>query len=660
VAAESLGGVDWRIFRYVSLFPGRCERELMQVFGLGREELNACLDRLCSSSLVKSESSGFSFLAKRILKPSNEVLRKGLVRSYNLVYSEGAVFKTKIDCIYEFVCGFGCLKVGDVRDIMGISESELSWVLDALSHKGLVEVRGGLVKCLCAMDFKKPKTSGSFGVFTSYPLEKDGVSVGVRICEDSGEYRYFLDYPVFFQPTQAVLDFIYERSSAQDVGCGNLKRALSDEMSATVEEHLGFIDETGRAYMFCELVNELHLGRLDYLLWDRNIEEVRVQTGMPVYVKHSMVPQEWIETNVIVSDSDLGRYARAIAHETHQQIDSSHPIMDAILHTGDRVNVCLPETAGGKTILGIRVFSKKPWNIVRLVKRGTVSSECLALLWLAIQNRMNILVSGETGCGKTSFVNALCIFIPKNDHVVSVEDTREIQLPASFKNFSHLTTKNYGSFGGVSMEALLVNSLRMNPSLIIMGEVRTKGDILALMNATAMGHPMISTIHTRDCESTIKRFADAGVSCDDMRNIHLNIILESVPSEGSKRVGGKRVREVGEYCVSSKGVKVRKTFAYDFLVGALSRISHPECLLDRVKLKTNMGKAEVLADLEGKRKIIEWVCESNVEDLNILSRIIQYYYMNPAPVLKAASADLDIWAMINGEKNESVAVAQDL
>ncbi len=659
------GGCDAdRILDYIALFGNASEGRLMGKFGLKRDVFGEAMGKLSGDGLLEVSDGG-------IFRGRTFSAADGLEVSTRGRYFEGCSrmgclrITTNLDVMCEVVSYFGGLNVSELCSFFGADFGDVSWVCEILSKAGLMRYEDrGERSAAYPVDVDAEAEDPAAIAGESF-LEYDvigGVRLEAEVAERLGEYAYSISYPVFGQATKALMDHVYSVVSAdgrQDGGrldYSSIKKSLGEQIRTLVDGRVSFVDATLRQYMIWELLNEMHLGRVEYLLWDRNIEEIKVQSGRPVYIKHVLVPQDWVETNVVLEEPDLLRYAKAIACETTQQVDASHPMMDAILHTGDRVNVCLPETGGGSTVMDIRVFSKSPWNIVRLVGRGTVDSKVLAFLWLALQSKFNILVSGETGCGKTSFVNALCVFLPRNDHIVSVEDTRELRLPTSFRNWSHLTTKNSSGQGLVTMDDLLINSLRMSPSFLIMGEVRSKRDIEALMRATAMGHPVLSTIHTRDCDTTVKRFVDAGVGHNDLVNIHLNVILESVAVGGGAKTA-RRVREVGEYVVSGGGIDVNRIYSLDMGSGGLESVGEPKLYFDRVKWKTNMSPHKVHADLDGKRRIIDWLVRQGVEDLNVLSRIVHLYYQRPECVLKAASVDFDIWEVLGDRRPGKKAVA---
>jgi archaeal flagellar protein FlaI len=656
---------DGRVFEYVSLIWGGRRRELMEMFDLDNRQVDDIIGPLCRCGMLRATKSGWLGLnGERFSVPDSAAVRQVREKYAPSASVEDGLmsYRTKIDVLAELVESFSPLPLAKAAACLGAPAEKLLYVAETLHENRVLAMKHMGVKSLLIRNGGIAQDSsvtvgGSCREVSRYQVAKDGVSLEAILADVGGERRYMLRHPRFRRPTVAVLDRIYEMASP-GLEWGEMKspkdfeavkERLRTNLKATIDERLPFVDEDVRKVMLVELVNRMHLGRLEYLLRDPHVEEIKAQSGRNVYIKHVGCQQEWVETNVRVSADELGRYAGTIARETAQQVDSSHPLLDAILYTGDRVNVSLPETAGGAHVMEIRVFSKKPWNFVRLIRRGTVDAEVMAFLWLAIQYRLNILVSGETGSGKTSFLNALSLFLPKNDHIVSVEDTRELQLPEFFGNWSHLTVRRAGGESDVTMSRLLINALRMNPSFIIMGEVRYPQDIEALMRATAMGHPVMSTIHTRDCTTTVKRFQDAGISHNDMSNIHLNVILEAVRSKEEPLQSRRRVKEVGEYLLSPQGIAVNRIYRIDLGLDRILAQNEPAGYYQRIMDRVNMDAPEIRENIRQKAQIIRWLVGLGVEDIDVLGRVIQLYYRNPAAVVRAARENSVEEALLKNE-----------
>ncbi len=570
------------------------------------------------------------------------------------------VSETPVDVMVRMVSEFSPIGVKHLSKYLKIDPDIVLDIAKILDDKGLVNLQhkganSTLSKVIRDVKQRKKEVQRQDEKEEdSYKLMVGEVSLDVVVKRHRGDYRYYLCIPEFNEATWAVMEDIFDKASPALDGemksfqdFERLRGGLTARIRELLDRFFPTTDEDTKGLMFNKLSNELHMGTLEYLLNDPHIEEIKAQSKSPVFIKHVKYRQEWIETNLLVSDSSLYKYTKAIARETRQQVDSSHPLMNAILHTGDRVNVSLPETTGGKIIIEIRVFSKSPWNIIRLVKRGTVSAEVLAFLWLAMQNKMNILISGETGSGKTSFLNSLCIFLPKNDHVISIEDTREIKLPSFFKNWSHMTTHAGDGREKIDMSQLIVNALRMDPSVIIIGEVRSKKDIESLMTSTAMGHPILSTIHTRDCSTTIKRFQDAGVPANDINNIHLNVILEAIRTKENPTQSKRRVKEIGEYYLSAGKTEPNRIYRLDMNTDEINMINQPLNYHQRIMDKINLTKTEIKNDLAKKKQVIDWLVNQGVEDIDIIGEIIQVYYYDPERVVKAAYENKAIEDVLN-------------
>jgi flagellar protein FlaI len=192
------------------------------------------------------------------------------------------------------------------------------------------------------------------------------------------------------------------------------------------------------------------------------------------------------------------------------------------------VNAILyPISTKGNTIT-IRKFARDPYTIVDLINIKTCDIETAVLVWLAIEYEMNVLISGGTASGKTSFLNACMPFIPPNHRVISVEDTRELMLP-DFLYWTPLVkrTANPEGKGEVSMLDLLVNSLRMRPDRIILGEMRRQEEAMVLFEAMHTGHSVYATLHADSSAETISRLTNPPLSIPHnlLKAVNLNVVM---------------------------------------------------------------------------------------------------------------------------------------
>lgn len=222
--------------------------------------------------------------------------------------------------------------------------------------------------------------------------------------------------------------------------------------------------------------NMIGYGKLDPLVRDDNLEEVMViGTRRPVYVWHRKFYM--CKTNIVFEDErEILNIIERIARQVGRRIDQQTPLLDARLPDGSRVNATIrPVSLDGPT-LTIRKFKKDPLTIIDLLKYGTFNLEIASLLWVFVDGLgvkpANVLVAGGTGSGKTTTLNALAMFIPPSERVISIEDTAELQLP--IEHWVRLETRppNIEGKGEITMDDLVKNTLRMRPDRIIVGEVR--------------------------------------------------------------------------------------------------------------------------------------------------------------------------------------------
>ncbi|MFC2162305.1 ATPase, T2SS/T4P/T4SS family [Candidatus Altiarchaeota archaeon] len=653
-----------KIYKWMVVFWKDNKSNPVDKFKLSKQDRSRIFKQLLDKGLIEVvERDVLGMIRKPKIKILETEARQDILSEFtpgSFSDDHRIVQETYADIIVKLVNAFDSLDLKTVGRQVGLSPKKILKTVEILEQAGHIrlkhkDVNSILQKIEDSELSGRPLPTGEHEVLDSYELLKDDARLKVCLIKEKRDIKYKLSYPTFRAPTQSILEHIYDKASPDIVGevntiedFGDVKKRLGSHMKDMLDSYFPLDTGEVKKLMLAELTNELDLGRLEYLIKDPNIEEIKAQNDKPVFIKHIGCRQDWVETNITLVQDKLFRYSKAIARQTRQQLDSSTPLMDAVLPSGDRVNVSLPETSGS-IIMEIRLFSKSPWNFVRLIKNQTVSEEIMAFLWLALQNKLNILVSGETGSGKTSFINALSIFLPKNDHIISVEDTRELSLPDFFMNWSHMVTKKGSKDSEITMSRLLVNSLRMNPSFIIMGEVRDRKDIMALMKATAMGHPVMSTIHTRDCITTIKRFRDADVLPHDLVNIHLNVILEAIKNKDDPLQSNRRVKEIGEYAINANNIDAHRIYRLDIASDKINRINEPMYYHHKIMDKVNFTKNEIDEDLARKKDVIKWLVGQDIDDNFILGQVIQLYYFEPDKVHAAAVENTPVTKLLENE-----------
>jgi pilus assembly protein CpaF len=247
----------------------------------------------------------------------------------------------------------------------------------------------------------------------------------------------------------------------------------------------------------------LGLGPIESLVNDVTVTEIMVNGPDQVFVEHK--GKLTLSSIQFESEDQLRRVIERIVSTIGRRIDESSPMVDARLKDGSRVNVIIPPLSLSGPILTIRKFSKDPYKINDLIKFGTITDPMSQFVRACVRARLNILVSGGTGSGKTTTLNVLSSFIPEEERVVTVEDAAELQL-----NQEHVVTlesrpATVEGRGRIAIRDLVVNALRMRPDRIVVGECRG-GEALDMLQAMNTGHDgSLTTIHANSPRDSLNR-----------------------------------------------------------------------------------------------------------------------------------------------------------
>ncbi|MFY9608458.1 MAG: CpaF family protein [Blastocatellia bacterium] len=261
-----------------------------------------------------------------------------------------------------------------------------------------------------------------------------------------------------------------------------------------------------REKMAREILDEVFgLGPLEPLIADPTISDILVNTYRVVYIERRGVLER---TDIKFNDNQhLMRIIERIVSRVGRRVDESSPMVDARLPDGSRVNAIIPPLALDGPILSIRRFGRDPLTADDLLGNKTLTKPMLELLKAAVVGKLNILISGGTGAGKTTLLNVVSAYIPESERIVTIEDAAELQLKQEHVVRLETRPPNIEGQGAVKQRQLVINSLRMRPDRIIVGEVRGE-EALDMLQAMNTGHEgSLTTVHansTRDALSRIE------------------------------------------------------------------------------------------------------------------------------------------------------------
>jgi flagellar protein FlaI len=364
------------------------------------------------------------------------------------------------------------------------------------------------------------------------------------------------------------------------------------------------------------------------------LEEIVINSAKDhVWVYHKV--HGWLKTNVTVNTEEQTKhYAVTIGRKVGRQLSILEPLLDAHLAEGDRVNATLfPVSTDGNT-LTIRRFSRDPWTITHFIESNTISTNAAALIWMGIQYELSAIIAGGTASGKTSTLNVLANFFPPNQRVISIEDTRELQLP-KFLHWVPLSTRlpNVEGKGAITMGDLLVNSLRMRPDRILVGEVRRSREAETLFEAIHTGHSCYATFHANDARETLNRFTNPPI---DVPKTLMPAISMIIIQFRNRRSGIRRTFQIAEIMQDSS---YNLLMQYDPKKDILTKRNKSRSLYRTLEMFTGDTAKEISADINEKENVLKYLVKQNIKNIHDVGRLMAEYYTNKDNILRYVRAN---------------------
>ncbi len=375
---------------------------------------------------------------------------------------------------------------------------------------------------------------------------------------------------------------------------------------------------------------------------DGEVEDISCDgTNIPIYIYHRMYGS--IKSNLkFQKDKELDDYVMWIVQKSGRHISIASPMVDATLPDGSRLQATLGTyvTKRGSSFT-VRRFKPNPFTPVDLVRFKTMSREMMAYLWLAVENGMSMIVCGGTASGKTTTLNAVLLFIPPNMKIVSIEDTRELNLP--HENWiPSLVREGVGEPnpvtgkkpGEIDMFDLLKAALRQRPQYIMVGEVRG-AEAYTVFQAMATGKTCYTTFHAEDVKAMVHRFENAPINLPRALLIALNIVIlqaqVKVGTTMTRRV--KSITEIVGLDPETNEIITNNAYTWNPADDSFNYSGHSYVY---EKIATIKGWTQRRMELEVKRrgKILKYMEKLGVRYYRDVARVVSAYYKNPDEVLK--------------------------
>ncbi len=488
-----------------------------------------------------------------------------------------------------------------------------------------------------------PRVADKTSINIRYALIAPYVSAHLFWDSKKGELVYEIEEPVLTDEERKILDRIEEGMSELinvNVVLEKTEQALIDYLDKTVRLLISEINlKVSEAFykkMFYYLYRDfVGFNEIEPLIRDYFIEDIECNgMNIPLYIVHRVYRN--MKTNIKFRDIEkLASFVEKLAQRCGKYISYASPILDGSLSDGSRVNATYTKdiTSKGPTFT-IRKFTKVPWTPIQLIASGTISPEMLAYFWILIQYKANILITGSTASGKTTLLNAVSFFIPPEGRVVSIEDTRELNIPR--ENWLPSVTRTgigIRGVGEIDLFRLLKNSFRQNPDYVIVGEVRG-AEASVLFQGMASGHASLSTLHADSVDTVIKRLETPPINLSPTLVNTLDIVAV-ITHAIVKKESARRLREIVEIInVSSNGIATTNTpFVWNpqndrFYFKKESKA------LEKIRRKYGLSEQQLANEFNLRTKLIYELYKRKVFEYYDVQKIINEYYKNPTAVLQ--------------------------
>ncbi len=382
-------------------------------------------------------------------------------------------------------------------------------------------------------------------------------------------------------------------------------------------------------------------GKIDVLMNDLGVEDVSCDgTGIPLFVFHKKY--ESIKTNIVFeTDEEINNFVVALGQRCGKQISVASPLLDGTSVEGHRVQATYSRevTTRGSSFT-IRRFKEKPFTPVELIKFNTASPEMVAYVWIAVEHGKSIMVCGGTASGKTATLNSAALFIRPGAKIVSIEDTREINIP--HENWIPGTTRSGvgergldgKAAGEIDMYDLVRAALRQRPNYIIVGEVRGK-ETYTMFQAMATGHPTMSTMHADSVKSMVNRLENPPINTPRILLTALNfVIIQTHARVGDSIV--RRIKQVVElvgFEPETNELITNTVYEWDPATDSFIYKGH-SFILDEIMEMKNMTHEEMDAEFQRRVDIVNYLVEKSTTDYKEISRLVVSYYQYSDETIK--------------------------
>lgn len=486
-----------------------------------------------------------------------------------------------------------------------------------------------------------------YEVVEEYWVDEPNAMVNILYDRRESRYIYYVSEPVLTQFERMLLEELYDR--LRDV---LIMEHMDTEMDKTelltrkTKELLSVYAPDLKPISFYKIlyyltITFLQFGRINAMMKDPFVEDIMANGfGYPVYVFHKHYGN--MPSNVMYSEEELDAFVIKLAQQGGKQISLAMPIVGVTMMDGSRAQLSIGReiTPRGSSFT-IRKFKTEPLTPVDLVAWGTLSLDMVAYLWLATEFRKSMIIAGGTATGKTSSLNAISFFIPPSSRIVSLEDTREIQL--THENWVPMVARDEFASEereeALDMYDLLRASLRQRPEYLIVGEVRGV-EAQVLFQAMNTGHTTFSTLHANSVDAVVNRLTNPPINVPLVMLNELDYIIIQTLDYVSGRQR-RRVRKIVEILdVEKDSLKTNDVVVWDRIKdeyhfkSSKIFVEGNSKVLNDIKLQAGWSERDLHEEMDRRKRVITHLMEKGIRDYRRVIALINAYYRSPERVME--------------------------
>lgn len=497
-------------------------------------------------------------------------------------------------------------------------------------------------------------TDPAIEVLDQYPVVSEYAFVRITYNNNISEYLYEVIEPSLSREEQELLDLLkdtlhrtlgYEWEKLTQLDKEEYLRESVDSFIRTrgikveklAKKRIGY-------YIIRDFVGH---GPIDVMMRDDMVEDISCDGyNVPIFIFHGK--WESTRTNIIFTNEDeLNSFVVTLAQRSGKQISVAAPILDGTTVEGHRVQATYSRevTTRGSTFT-IRRFKNKPFTPTDLMRYRTVSPEMMAYLWIGVENGESMILVGGTASGKTSALNSLAIFIPPGAKIVTIEDTREINLP--HENWIPGATrtgvgerdKDGRAAGEIDMYDLVRAALRQRPNYIIVGEVRGK-ETYIMFQAMATGHSTYSTMHADSVKSMVNRLENPPINCPRILLTALrNVLIQSQVKVGNEFVRRmKQIVEIVGFEPETNELITNTVYEWDPATDRHIFKGH-SFLFDKIMEMKSLTHDEMMAEFDRRVEVVNYLVKKDIRNHREIWNLVNSYYKDHEKTLDRIRKDL--------------------